>query len=86
MEYIIQREEDLMRDKEALEEKALLTVTDDLQDQLTELKQSAEQITGKVTPYGFEQTLNERFRKTNEDYERFIGDSNRDTKETEKEV
>ncbi|TNV81094.1 hypothetical protein FGO68_gene10404 [Halteria grandinella] len=45
LEYIIQREEELKRDKEALEEKALLTVTDDLQDQLTELKQSAEQIT-----------------------------------------
>jgi hypothetical protein len=38
----------------ALEEKALMSVSDDLQDQLNEVKQSAEQITGKVTPFGFE--------------------------------
>lgn len=69
LEYVLKREAELKKERHALEEKALLTVTDDLQDQLSELKSSAEQLTGKVTPYGFEQTLNERFRKTNEDYE-----------------
>jgi hypothetical protein len=38
-------------------------------------------VRGKVTPYGFELALNERFKLTTEQYEKFIKDSERDSKE-----
>jgi hypothetical protein len=50
------------------------------------MKENAEKVTGKVTPYGFELTLNEQFRQTTEQYEKFLLESSKDTKESEKEV
>lgn len=41
-------------------------MSEDLREQLSEVQSNAEEVSGKVTPYGFEQTLNERFRVTTE--------------------
>lgn len=53
---------------------------------MNELQDSAEKITGKVTPYGMELVLQEKFKKTTLAYQRFIEDSEKDLKETTIEV
>ena len=45
---------------------------------------NAEAVTGKVTPYGFELALNERLRLTTEQYQSFIKDSEKDSRDAVK--
>ena len=50
------------------------------------MQENAEKITGKVTPFGMEQVLQEKYARTVEGYERFIEDSEKDLKEAELEA
>jgi len=50
------------------------------------LQNNAEKITGKVTPYGMEQILNDKYKTTIDRYKIFIADSEKDLKDTEKEL
>lgn len=54
LEIIIQQEQNLKNEKNQLENLALSTISDDLQSQLEEMKESAEKITGRITPFGME--------------------------------
>ncbi len=51
-----------------------------MQGELQDMKQQAEQLEGRVTPFGFKQALNERFKLTTLDYEQFIKDAHKDAK------
>ena len=53
---------------------------------MNELSSNAEQITGKVTPYGMELVLQDKFKRTTVAYQRFIEDSEKDLKDTQTEV
>ena len=65
MEYVIGREKAIKAQKDRMEQRALQGLGESMQEELEEMKYQAEQIEGRVTPYGFEQALNERFRITN---------------------
>ncbi len=43
-------------------------------------------MTGKVTPYGFEQALNEIFKRRSEGYNTFVEEAIKDCREREKQV
>ena len=46
------------------------------------LDSSAEKLTGKVTPYGMENTLEEKYKATQDIFKRFLEESSEDLKET----
>ncbi len=56
-----------------------------MHEELEDMKKEAEDIGGRVTPFGFEQALNERFRITNTEYQQFIKDAKSDARLAEKE-
>lgn len=86
LEYLLRREEELRKIKAGLEEQALRALGSDMQEQLKEMQQEAQQITGKVTPYGFEQSLNEIFKRRSEGYNTFVEEAVKDCREREKQV
>lgn len=51
------REGDVLQQKEGLEKRALTVISNDLGEQLSEMHENAEKLTGKITPYGMEQIL-----------------------------
>lgn len=57
-----------------------------MEDQLNTLRGNAEKITGRVTPFGMEQVLEEKLQRTIEAYKKFIEDSEKDLKDTEADV
>jgi len=50
------------------------------------MQSEAQQITGKITPYGFEQSLNEIFKRRSEGYNTFVDEAIKDCREEEKQV
>jgi hypothetical protein len=48
------------------------------------MQSEAQQITGKITPYGFEQSLNEIFKRRSEGYNTFVDEAIKDCREKEK--
>lgn len=69
LDLVLAKEAELAKEKEKLEARALSVLSDDLHDQLSEMEETAKAVTGKVTPYGFEQTLQESMRETIRLYE-----------------
>ena len=68
--YLIDREEDLKKQKAKLEEEGLKTLSSDLNDQINEMQANAEKITGKVTPFGMEKVLQEKYHNTEAAYKK----------------
>ena len=64
LQYLMDREGDVIQQKEGLEKRALTVLSKDLSEQLTEMQENAEKLTGKVTPFGMEQILQEKFKNT----------------------
>ena len=52
---------------------------------MEDMKHSAEKITGRVTPFGMELVLNEKFRKSAHDYAQFMDETVVEWKEAERE-
>lgn len=50
------------------------------------MQSNAAKITGKVTPYGMEQVLQEKFQRTTKAYQKFLEESEADLRETTDEV
>lgn len=50
------------------------------------LQGNAEKITGRVTPFGMEQVLEDKLKRTIDAYKKFIEDSEKDLKDTEADV
>ena len=86
LQFLVQKEEELKRQKNEFEKQALKTLSEDLEDQLSQLQENAEKITGKVTPFGMEQVLQDKFKKTNKNYNQFLKEAERDLQETQREV
>ncbi|CDW75938.1 UNKNOWN [Stylonychia lemnae] len=86
LSFLIQKEEELKKQKNDYEKQALKTLSDDLEDQLSQLHNNAEKITGKVTPYGMEQVLQEKFQKTTNNYQQFLSESEKDLKDTQNDL
>jgi len=82
LQLLVEKEEELKKQKTKLEQEALKTLQIDLEDQIGELQNNAEKITGKVTPFGMEQVLQEKFRQTTEAYKKFIEESDKDVKDS----
>lgn len=57
LQYIIDRESEVQSKKDQIEKKALTVVSKDLSEQLSQLQDNAEKLTGKVTPYFMESIL-----------------------------
>eukprot|EP00347_Sterkiella_histriomuscorum_P020386 403338000 len=86
LSFLIQKEEELKKQKNDFEKQALKTLSEDLEDQLTSLQDNAAKITGKVTPFGMEQCLQDKFKKTTNNYQQFLKESEKDLQDTTKEV
>ena len=50
------------------------------------MQAEAQQVTGKITPYGFEQSLNEIFKRRSEGYNTFVDEAVKDCRERERQV
>ena len=55
--------------KDKIEHKALGAVGEDLEEQLSQLTDNAEKLTGKVSPFMMEQILNKKMQNSNKMYE-----------------
>ena len=86
LQYLTDRENEVIRQKDGLEKRALTVLSQDLGEQLTEMQENAEKLTGKVTPFGMEQILQEKFKQTTTQYESYLKESQKDLDETESEI
>lgn len=86
LQYLMNREGEVIQQKEGLEKRALTVLSEDLSDQLSEMQDNAERLTGKVTPFGMEQLLQEKFKSTSQQYEVYLQESQEDLDETDKEI
>jgi len=72
--------------KDSLEHRALSVISEDLSDQLENVQAGAEKLTGKVTPFGMEQLLQEKFKTVSTEYESYLRESQDDLDETDHEI
>ena len=86
LQYLTDRESQVIRQKDGLEKRALTELSKDLGEQLTEMQENAEKLTGKVTPFGMEQILQEKFKQTTQQYESYLKESQKDLDETDAEI
>lgn len=59
-QYLSDRESEIQDHKVQLERRALTLLSQDLSDQLSNLQENTNKLTGKITPFGFEQVLQEK--------------------------
>ena len=84
--YLRQREDEVESTRNQLENKALTLLSEDLSDQLSGLYENAQKLTGKITPFGFEQMLQEKLFATTSEYENYIKESTLDLENTEDDI
>ena len=86
LSYVLEREQEAIMIKDKLEHKALSAVGEDLEEQLSQLTENAEKLTGKVSPFMMEQILNKKMQKSNSQYEQYIKESQEDLEATDIEI
>ena len=86
LSYVLEREQEAIMIKDKLEHKALGAVGEDLEEQLSQLTENAEKLTGKVSPFMMEQILNKKMQKSNSQYEQYIKESQEDLEATDIEI
>lgn len=69
-----------------MEKKALTLVSQDLSEQLSEMQDNAEKLTGKVTPYFMESILQKKLTDTSKQYDSYIQESQMDLDGTNKDI
>ena len=86
LQYIIDKEREVKNKKDLLEKKALTLVSQDLSEQLSEMQDNAEKLTGKVTPYFMESVLQQKLAETSKQYDSYIQESQMDLDGTNKDI
>lgn len=86
LQFLMDKESVMISQKEDLEKRALTVLSKDLDEQLSEMQDNADKLTGKVTPFGMEQILQEKFKKTSQQYEFYLNESQQDLDETDREI
>ena len=72
LKFLFDKENEINVQKDKLEGSALKYMSYDLDQQMAELQKNAQNMNGKITPFGMEQVLQEKFAHTSQQYQDFI--------------
>ena len=75
LQYVLDREQDAIDEKDRVEQEALQIISGDLQEQLQMLQDNSDKLTGKMTPFAMEQILSKKVALTNKQYDAQISEN-----------